>query len=128
MYTDYILESPGKGAACRDHTVFSNAVFPQVSTVVCVHTCQLHRFWKTGPATGPPEILSFLPDFSQPHRQECTKLIEQGKYQAILHMQISAPFCFDCGRHLERSFAAAKLLAGHSVCLRRYALSVCGGG
>ena len=39
----------------------------------------------------------------------------------ILHMQISAPFCFDCGGHLGRSFAAAKLLAGHSVCLWRYA-------
>ena len=39
----------------------------------------------------------------------------------ILHMQISAPFCFSCGRHLERSFAAAKLLAGHSVCLWCYA-------
>ena len=38
----------------------------------------------------------------------------------ILHMQISAPFCFDRGRHLERSFAAPKLLAGHSVCLWRY--------
>ena len=36
-------------------------------------------------------------------------------------MQISAPFCFDRGRHLERSFAATKLLAGHSVCLWRYA-------
>ena len=32
-------------------------------------------------------------------------------------MQISAPFCFDRGRHLERSFAAPKLLARHSVCL-----------
>ena len=26
MYTDYILESPGKGDACRDQTVSSNTV------------------------------------------------------------------------------------------------------
>ena len=39
----------------------------------------------------------------------------------ILHMQIWAPFCFNGGRHLERSFAAPKLLAGHCVCLWRYA-------
>ena len=39
---------------------------------------------------------------------------------AILHMQILAPFCFACGRHLERGFSAAKLLAAHSVCLWRY--------
>ena len=44
----------------------------------------------------------------------------QGFFSPILHMQISAPFCFDRGRHLERSFAAPKLLAGHSVCLWRY--------
>ena len=40
---------------------------------------------------------------------------------AILHMQISAPFCFDRGCHLEGSSAATKLLAGHSVCLWHYA-------
>ena len=34
-------------------------------------------------------------------------------------MQISAPFCFACGRHIERSFVPAKLLAAHSVCLWR---------
>ena len=39
---------------------------------------------------------------------------------SILHMQILAPFCFACGRHLERGFSAAKLLAAHSVCLWRY--------
>ena len=38
----------------------------------------------------------------------------------ILHMQILAPFCFACGRHLEKGFSAAKLLAAHSVCLWRY--------
>ena len=48
------------------------------------------------------------------HPYECDATV------SILHMQISAPFCFDCGRHLERSFATPKLLAGHSVCLWRY--------
>ena len=39
--------------------------------------------------------------------------------RSILHMQILAPFCFACGRHLERGFSAAKLLAAHtqSQCL-----------
>ena len=40
----------------------------------------------------------------------------QGKSSII--MQILAPFCFACGRHLERGFSAAKLLAAHSVCWR----------
>ena len=35
--------------------------------------------------------------------------------EAIDHMQISAPFCFGCGRHIERSFAGSE---PHSVQVR----------
>ena len=61
-----------------------------------------------------PNLIGIVNSDQNDERLKMWSVISPGQFP-IDHMQISAPFCFGCGRHIERSFAGSEL---HSVQVR----------